>query len=181
MKVFSLYYKEMKCKYYDCGWCYAPPDIETNAYAGSCIEPLSCPYLTGNKPLMTTQKEQQLKQMTNQTPCNHRTPPKYNVEYLDDKMVIVNGVSYTRTERTPIVIQEDENTIVVAGVKYQRIVEEPKPQTLYNSISNLEKPMFPDDVINTVRKWLPNTKFEDGTDYNIGWNDCLQHLENNLR
>ena len=116
---------------------------------------------------------------------NHRTPVKYNVEYLveylDDKTVIVNGVSYTKKEPTPIVIQEDENTIVVAGVKYQRIVEEPKPQTLYNSISKLEKPMFPDDVINTVRKWLPNTKFEDGTDYNIGWNDCLQHLENNLK
>ena len=116
---------------------------------------------------------------------NHRSPVKYNVEYLveylDDKTVIVNGVSYTKKEPTPIVIQEDENTIVVAGVKYQRIVEEPKPQTLYNSISKLEKPMFPDDVINTVRKWLPNTKFEDGTDYNIGWNDCLQHLENNLR
>jgi len=116
---------------------------------------------------------------------NHRTPVKYNVEYLveylDDKTVIVNGVSYTKKEPTPIFIQEDKNTIVVAGVKYQRIVEEPKPQTLYNSISKLEKPMFPDDVINTVRKWLPNTKFEDGEDYNIGWNDCLQHLENNLR
>jgi hypothetical protein len=44
-------------------------------------------------------------QMTNQTPCNYRTPTKYNVEYLDDKMVIVNGVQYQK-------------------------VEEPKPQTL---------------------------------------------------
>jgi hypothetical protein len=49
-----------------------------------------------------------LKQMTNQTPCNHRTPLKYNVEYLDDKMVIVNGIQYQR-------------------------VEEQKPQTLYDA------------------------------------------------
>lgn len=81
------------------------------------------------------QKEQQLKEMTNQTPCNHRTPPKYNVEYLDDKMVIVNGVSYTRTERTPIVIQEDENTIVVAGVKYKKVSP---PLTIYEFLVQCE-------------------------------------------
>jgi hypothetical protein len=60
-------------------------------------------------------------QMTNQTNCNHRTPQKHHVDYLDEHMVIVNGVSYTRTEPTPIVIQKDENTIVVGGVKYQKM------------------------------------------------------------
>ena len=43
----------MVCMYFDCGCCYAPPDIKTNAYAGGCIEPLSCPYFTENKTLMT--------------------------------------------------------------------------------------------------------------------------------
>jgi hypothetical protein len=59
--------------------------------------------------------------MTNQTNCNHRTPPKHHVDYLDENMVIVDGVSYTRKEQTPIVIQQDENTIVVSGVKYQKM------------------------------------------------------------
>ena len=55
------------------------------------------------------EKLRTLKGMTNQTPCNHRTPPKYNVEYLDDKMVIVNGIQYQR-------------------------VEEQKPQTLFDAL-----------------------------------------------
>jgi hypothetical protein len=39
----------MTCKYYDCGWCYAPKDVEHNSKNGSCIDPLSCPYNKKNK------------------------------------------------------------------------------------------------------------------------------------
>jgi len=96
--------------------------------------------------------------MTNQTPCNHRTPYKPQVEYLDDKMVIVNGVQYQR-------------------------VEPPKPQTLFDALYE-KGGMYSsvcDTVVKIVKEWLANTKFEDGADYNIGWNDCLQHLEENLK
>jgi hypothetical protein len=88
---------------------------------------------------------------------NHRSPDKYNVEYLDDKMVIVNGVLYTKKEPTPIVIREDENIIVVGGVKYQRIVEEPKPQTLslYDFLLTKHSTMFSKSAIcDIVRGWL---------------------------
>lgn len=30
-------------------------------------------------------------------------------------------------------------------------------------------------------EWLPAERFEDGEDYNIGWNDCIQHLKENLK
>jgi hypothetical protein len=33
-----------RCKYLDCGWCYAPDDVKTNATQGSCFEPEHCPY-----------------------------------------------------------------------------------------------------------------------------------------
>lgn len=42
-----------KCKYYDCGWCYAnmstdeEPRVRTNDVNGACLEPLNCPYNTG--------------------------------------------------------------------------------------------------------------------------------------
>jgi hypothetical protein len=101
------YKDKMTCNYYDCGWCYAPNDIKTNATQGECTFPENCPYLKS--------------QMTNQANCNHRTPPKHHVDYLDERMVIVNGVSYTREKPTPIVIQKDENTIIVGGVKYQKM------------------------------------------------------------
>jgi hypothetical protein len=34
-----------KCKHWDCGWCYAPDDVKTNATQGGCFEPEHCPYL----------------------------------------------------------------------------------------------------------------------------------------
>ena len=34
------------CKYWDCGWCYAPDNVGTNADAQSaCVNPSFCPYL----------------------------------------------------------------------------------------------------------------------------------------
>lgn len=35
----------MTCKYFDCGWCYAPNNVKTNAVQGGCFEPQFCPYL----------------------------------------------------------------------------------------------------------------------------------------
>lgn len=36
----------MICNYWDCGWCYAPDDIETNKNSdSSCIDPKNCPHL----------------------------------------------------------------------------------------------------------------------------------------
>lgn len=38
-----------RCKYYDCGYCYAPKDIKSNDVKGACIEPEYCPYLISQK------------------------------------------------------------------------------------------------------------------------------------
>lgn len=35
------------CKYYDCGWCYAPEEITNNSRNGGCYEPNECPYFSG--------------------------------------------------------------------------------------------------------------------------------------
>jgi hypothetical protein len=34
-----------KCKYYDCGWCYAPSHLNNNAVNGACKNPNECPIL----------------------------------------------------------------------------------------------------------------------------------------
>lgn len=31
------------CNYNDCGWCYAPDNVNTNAEAGACNKPEECP------------------------------------------------------------------------------------------------------------------------------------------
>lgn len=41
----------MKCKYFDCGWCYAPIDVVTSASScGSCNYPEHCPEITNQLP-----------------------------------------------------------------------------------------------------------------------------------
>lgn len=32
----------MRCKYWDCGWCYAPDSKDHNAVRGECREPTRC-------------------------------------------------------------------------------------------------------------------------------------------
>jgi hypothetical protein len=120
--------------------------------------------------------------MTNQTPCNYRTPHKPDVQYYDEQTVIVNGLSYTRTQPTPIVIQEDENTIVVGGVKYQKI-EDSKPQTLYDALCE-KGGMYSsvcDTVVEIVADWLPNDDPHDGELYQLGWNACLKYLRDRIK
>lgn len=47
----------MTCKYFDCGWCYAPEDTKNNSRQGECIEPEYCAtYLMQKKPKMTEQE-----------------------------------------------------------------------------------------------------------------------------
>lgn len=31
------------CEHNDCGWCYAPDSVKTNAEAGACKIPKECP------------------------------------------------------------------------------------------------------------------------------------------
>jgi hypothetical protein len=123
----------MKCKYWDCGFCYAPVDVETNATQGGCFEPEYCPYRKS--------------QMTNQ--------------------------------QLPDIIE-------IGGVKYQR-VEEPKPQTLFEIIREWcdddDQPTCEELVNKIEREWLPNEGCHElnSNDYCEGWNDCIEHLKENLK
>jgi hypothetical protein len=74
----------------------------------------------------------------------------------------------------------DGDTATIMGVKYQRI-EDPKPSTLYDALHKLDKPMFTDDVCKVVEEWLPDEVEVDTEEYNAGWNNCLQHLKENIK
>lgn len=123
----------MKCKYWDCGFCYAPVDVEHNATQGGCFEPEYCPYKKS--------------QMTNQ--------------------------------QLPDIIE-------IGGVKYQR-VEEPKPQTLLEIIREWcdddNQPTCEELVSRIEKGWLPNEGCHElnSNDYCEGWNDCIEHLKENLK
>ena len=104
--------------------------------------------------------------MTNQTPCNHRTPYKPEVQYYDEQMVIVNGVQYQR-------------------------VEPPKPKHLQQIIQecfddkkNIHT--IPDIIERIEKEWTPlnlnqkeNRGFTDG--YSMGFDDALKLVRKTLR
>ena len=76
----------------------------------------------------------------------------------------------------------DEETIMIDGVKYQK-VEEQKPQTLLKIIrewnDNEDYPTC-EELVDMIAKWLPD---EDESDdmYSRGWNECLNQIKGMLR
>ena len=75
----------------------------------------------------------------------------------------------------------DGDTATIMGVKYKR-VEPPKPQTLYEIFCAEQGQFINREVIcDIVKKWLPDEVEVDTEEYNAGWNDCLQHLKENLK
>ncbi len=74
----------------------------------------------------------------------------------------------------------DEETIMIDGVKYQK-VEEPKPPTLYEMFCKEQLEFVNREVIcDIVERWLPDE--DDGDDrYACGWNDCVEKLKLRLK
>jgi hypothetical protein len=180
----------MTCKYYDCGWCYSPENVETNAVQGGCFEPERCPYITNNRKMLDEKghleceiaelqleieqkvkaignlkdilerRQQRLKQM------NHRTPYKPEVQYYDEQMVIVNGVQYQRVE-------------LPKQKHLQQIIQE-----CFDDKKNIHTTS---DIIERIEKeWTPlnlnqkeNRGFTDG--YSMGFDVALGLVRKTLR
>ena len=79
--------------------------------------------------------------------------------------------------------------IEIGGVKYQKVEEEPKePQTLYDA---LQCPLYingyhftedqKDWICDIVKEWLPDEVKYDGEEYDMGWNECIRKIEENLK
>jgi len=67
-----------KCKYWDCGWCYAPDDVKTNALGNrGCIHSECCPYLKSQNQMKETDISKVL---------------------IEGDTAIINGVKYKRAE-----------------------------------------------------------------------------------
>ena len=84
-----------------------------------------------------------------------------------------------------VLIEGDTATIM--GVKYKR-VEEPKPETLYEALTNIEYiGCCYDDILDAVRCWLPKEQSAKGSQ-NVyvectvdGFNDCLDKIKSKLK
>ena len=67
------------CKYYDCGWCYAPDDIETSASSQSaCFDYDFCPYL----------KSQMLQPVQYETPMTDKELVEIEIAYFQEQIKV---------------------------------------------------------------------------------------------
>lgn len=93
-----------KCKYWDCGWCYAPNDVETSANSQSaCFDPDYCPYLKsqmtemygGNTPIVPDETvaewelEEKLRRATEKVMNSQTEINTINLKNYIDKKVVV--------------------------------------------------------------------------------------------
>ena len=92
--------------------------------------------------------------------------------------------SQTETDISKVLIEGDIATIM--GEKYQRIIE---PQSFYDEIyglldPNLDERVDADDitirVLDLIREIIPEPVVYDGEEYDMGWNDAIQKVKDNL-
>jgi hypothetical protein len=101
------------------------------------------------------------------------------VDYMRKFEDIIKKGKMTETDISTVLIEGEYATIM--GVKYKR-VEPPKPHTLYEIFCAEQGQFINREVIcDIVKEWLPDEVEVDTEEYNAGWNDCLQHLKENLK
>ena len=80
----------------------------------------------------------------------------------------------------------DGDQVTIMGVKYQRIIE---PQSFYDEIyglldPNLDERVDADDitirVLDLIKEIIPEPVVYDGEEYDMGWNDAIQKVKDNL-
>jgi hypothetical protein len=150
----------MKCKYFDCGWCYAPIDVVTSASScGSCIYPEHCPYL---KTEMTDKQPEVMSSGTAIISDENGVPTKV---HLSDKEKLTEMTKKQSKENTSYITigsghPIDDDVVVINGVEYRKTVIKPKVKTLYDICADWYKDYDEDYAIEDLveyiaRNWLP--------------------------
>ena len=176
------------CKYWDCGWCYAPADVETNARIVSkvCHDPNNCPYL----------KSQMTKEIDISTVL------------IEGDTATIMGVKYKRVDEPKTPAEEAYKEVYgwyppttssvsnyednrwsafqngYTSAKEKNVVEEPEElKTLYQMMYD-EKWCTSgcDEFCKIVKRWMSQyeiNKWDD--DWDVGFSDCLDKLNKGLK
>jgi hypothetical protein len=149
----------MKCKYNDCGWCYAPDDVKPSTSATphkQCLNPDCCLNL---KSQMT---EKQSKENTTYITTGSGHP-------IDDDVVIINGVEYRKTVKPDI--KPKVRTLYDICVEWNDDDYDPPVSAL---IFKIEKEWTP---LNLNQK--EKRGYTDG--YSMGFDDALDLVRKTLK
>ena len=192
------------CKYYDCGFCYAPDDIETSASSQSaCFDPDYCPYLksqmteiekTEGEIKVLQAKLELLKEME-----NHKSPVEkafYRVygEYPPTTPSVSNSEDerWSNFQKGYNASKEDckvEEEPKPMDDVIDRLLEKYKSQKLWNMVRNELGYSIDccDEIVDLVERWLPKEQSAEGSqnafaiDATEGFNHCLNKMKGTLR
>ena len=73
------------CKYWDCGWCYAPNYLKTNAINSTCVNPYECPISPLSEPVQY------------ETPMTEIEELKAQIKVLEAKMSLLEELEKTKS------------------------------------------------------------------------------------
>ena len=174
------------CKYYDCGWCYAPDDVETSASSQSaCLDPDYCPYLksqmteiekTEGEIKVLQAKLELLKEME-----KHKTP-------VEEAFKRIYGYFPTEPNWDDDEVRWESFQKGYNAAYEEKVAQEPEEEpeelkTLYDVLLELDKPMFTDDVCSAVKRWMSQytCDYVMCGEYLKGYEECLTVLGENLK
>ena len=73
------------CKYWDCGWCYAPNYLKTNAINSTCVNPYKCPISPLSEPVQY------------ETPMTEIEEVKAQIKVLEKKLSFLEELEKTKS------------------------------------------------------------------------------------
>ena len=77
------------CKYWDCGWCYAPDYLKTNAINSTCVDPNKCPISPLSEPVQyetpMTENEEEIEKV------------KAQIKVLEKKLSFLEELEKTKS------------------------------------------------------------------------------------
>ena len=73
------------CKYWDCGWCYAPNYLKTNAINSTCVNPYECPISPLSEPVQY------------ETPMTEIEELKAQIKVLQSKLSFLEELEKTKS------------------------------------------------------------------------------------
>lgn len=181
-----------KCNYYDCGWCYAPNDVATNAHSSSaCLVPQNCPYLktqmTEIEKVKSEIKVLEAKLSLLEGMENHKSPAEeaYKRVYGGYPDTSTDGdgnyyhISWGYFEQGYNATLEDYKV-----GEYQEPVEESQgPKTLYQMFWENDWNVRSCEVFcDIVKEWMSQyTHNVMSGEYLKGYEECLTVLKENLK
>ena len=78
------------CKYWDCGWCYAPNYLKTNSINSACVDPYKCPISPLSEPVQY------------ETPMTEIEKVKAEIKVLEKKLSLLKDLKELEKTKSPV-------------------------------------------------------------------------------